>query len=192
MESKATRNDPCPCGSGKKYKRCCQEAVAKKDGIAHVSRCGNCMVCCHVLGIEDLSKGAYEGCRYNIGHCGLFDGDKEKCRDYKCLWLALEEKDVASRPDNLKVLFEYVENDDGKFLVVRELVKDVHKTKVVKAAILKYSRQFGIPNILVYYKEDESVYIRKDIYREYYDTVRIDEADIEGNVIRRLVLAEPF
>lgn len=21
--SKATRNDPCPCGSGKKYKKCC-------------------------------------------------------------------------------------------------------------------------------------------------------------------------
>jgi len=22
------RNDPCPCGSGKKYKKCCLEAVA--------------------------------------------------------------------------------------------------------------------------------------------------------------------
>ncbi len=23
--SKSSRNDPCPCGSGRKYKRCCQE-----------------------------------------------------------------------------------------------------------------------------------------------------------------------
>jgi len=23
MSSKPGRNDPCPCGSGKKYKRCC-------------------------------------------------------------------------------------------------------------------------------------------------------------------------
>jgi tetratricopeptide (TPR) repeat protein len=25
MATKIGRNDPCPCGSGKKYKRCCQE-----------------------------------------------------------------------------------------------------------------------------------------------------------------------
>jgi len=24
------RNDPCPCGSGKKYKKCCMEKVEKK------------------------------------------------------------------------------------------------------------------------------------------------------------------
>lgn len=31
--SKVSRNDPCPCGSGKKYKKCCgplEEARAKK------------------------------------------------------------------------------------------------------------------------------------------------------------------
>ena len=26
--AKIGRNEPCPCGSGKKYKRCCQTAVA--------------------------------------------------------------------------------------------------------------------------------------------------------------------
>jgi uncharacterized protein len=25
--SKIGRNDPCPCGSGKKYKRCCESAT---------------------------------------------------------------------------------------------------------------------------------------------------------------------
>jgi len=27
---KANRNDPCPCGSGKKYKKCCWEKNHKK------------------------------------------------------------------------------------------------------------------------------------------------------------------
>jgi SEC-C motif-containing protein len=28
---KAGRNDPCPCGSGKKYKQCCLKAVSASD-----------------------------------------------------------------------------------------------------------------------------------------------------------------
>ena len=27
---KPGRNDPCPCGSGKKYKRCCMNSVSKQ------------------------------------------------------------------------------------------------------------------------------------------------------------------
>ena len=27
VEKKAGRNDPCPCGSGKKYKKCCGKAA---------------------------------------------------------------------------------------------------------------------------------------------------------------------
>jgi len=30
---KIGRNDPCPCGSGKKYKRCCGGAGAHDDGV---------------------------------------------------------------------------------------------------------------------------------------------------------------
>jgi uncharacterized protein len=33
MDSKVGRNDPCPCGSGKKYKQCCMkhpQATGKK------------------------------------------------------------------------------------------------------------------------------------------------------------------
>lgn len=28
-ENKPGRNDPCPCGSGKKYKRCCMKVVKR-------------------------------------------------------------------------------------------------------------------------------------------------------------------
>ena len=32
--SKPGRNDPCPCGSGRKYKRCCLDREAEHDAIA--------------------------------------------------------------------------------------------------------------------------------------------------------------
>ena len=31
MKEKVGRNDPCPCGSGKKYKKCCISKVAGND-----------------------------------------------------------------------------------------------------------------------------------------------------------------
>ncbi len=30
MEKKVGRNDPCPCGSGKKFKKCCEEKMSRK------------------------------------------------------------------------------------------------------------------------------------------------------------------
>ncbi len=33
---KVGRNDPCPCGSGKKFKKCCEEKVARKKFNAHL------------------------------------------------------------------------------------------------------------------------------------------------------------
>ncbi len=33
---KVGRNDPCPCGSGKKYKKCCEEKVKHKKFEATV------------------------------------------------------------------------------------------------------------------------------------------------------------
>lgn len=30
------RNDPCPCGSGKKYKKCCEDKVKHKKFSAQV------------------------------------------------------------------------------------------------------------------------------------------------------------
>jgi hypothetical protein len=34
---KTGRNDPCPCGSGKKYKRCCMEADLHPARASHPS-----------------------------------------------------------------------------------------------------------------------------------------------------------
>jgi preprotein translocase subunit SecA len=34
VEKKIARNEPCPCGSGKKYKQCCGKSGPKKGALA--------------------------------------------------------------------------------------------------------------------------------------------------------------
>jgi len=36
MEDKIGRNDPCPCGSGKKYKKCCLISLQSKETQQHI------------------------------------------------------------------------------------------------------------------------------------------------------------
>lgn len=36
MNPKVGRNDPCPCGSGKKYKQCCLKLASQKKKIKAV------------------------------------------------------------------------------------------------------------------------------------------------------------
>jgi len=33
MAEKIGRNDPCPCGSGKKYKKCCEQKLGSKKSL---------------------------------------------------------------------------------------------------------------------------------------------------------------
>ena len=40
MEKKPGRNDPCPCGSGKKFKQCCMKLPGKKKLTAKVIKSG--------------------------------------------------------------------------------------------------------------------------------------------------------
>ena len=35
MKKKAGRNDPCPCGSGKKFKKCCERRMLGKKFMVH-------------------------------------------------------------------------------------------------------------------------------------------------------------
>ncbi len=39
MSEKIGRNEPCPCGSGKKYKKCC---MGKKDKLIVIPEIENC------------------------------------------------------------------------------------------------------------------------------------------------------
>jgi len=61
-EPRLGRNDPCPCGSGKKYKRCCLSSVEAKDFLARRLR--------HAEGELALDILDYAGKRYGEGLLG--------------------------------------------------------------------------------------------------------------------------
>ena len=61
MAEKAKRNDPCPCGSGKKYKSCCwsQQNTPKKIKNAKVLTSAKNLFH-HVVGKDTLKLGGTE------------------------------------------------------------------------------------------------------------------------------------
>ncbi len=81
-----SRNAPCPCGSGKKYKRCCGATPS-----ATTRPCGECALCCagwvktRVLG-HGIDLG--HPCPYSSGHgCTIHEHrPEEPCRVFFCGW----------------------------------------------------------------------------------------------------------
>jgi len=86
MVMKVGRNDPCPCGSGKKFKHCCGS-----DSPARLRQCGTCTACCDGwLRIEIHGHPVYPGtpCPYSTGHsCRIYDDrPQDPCREFNCGW----------------------------------------------------------------------------------------------------------
>jgi hypothetical protein len=72
---KTGRNDPCPCGSGKKYKRCCIDAISRKhaeifDDIAQTVAM-NPNLSIDELNLVAQQKTARQNDRPNADFCGL-------------------------------------------------------------------------------------------------------------------------
>lgn len=72
---KTGRNDPCPCGSGKKYKRCCIDAISRKhaeifDDIAQTVAM-NPNLSIDELNLVAQQKIARQNDRPNADFCGL-------------------------------------------------------------------------------------------------------------------------
>lgn len=108
VEHKIGRNDPCPCGSGKKYKKCCmnkKDANHKESESGDIPRCGLCgnttnltkTPCCGQWICDDedeyvLFSYAHNSCfrnhqrytlcghHFNEGHSGRWQ-DCGKCRE---------------------------------------------------------------------------------------------------------------
>ncbi len=84
---KPGRNDPCPCGSGKKYKNCCGTSSGSR-----AQHCGKCTACCDgwlqiKIDGQDLFPG--KPCPHSTGHsCRIYDRrPKDPCREFICGWL---------------------------------------------------------------------------------------------------------
>ena len=104
----AGRNDPCPCGSGKKFKKCHGAVIAIASAPARA--CGECTACCDgwVVGViegHEMKPGT--PCHFRGEHCcSIYERrPKYPCRDFMCGWLMPESPFPEDfRPDRLGVM----------------------------------------------------------------------------------------
>jgi SEC-C motif len=109
---KFERNEPCPCGSGKKYKKCCGAVIPVQPVASPVvsRQCGECTSCC-----EGWAVGTIYGHEMRPGvpchflgqsGCSIYERRPEKpCRNFVCGWLAPESPFPEQfRPDRLGVI----------------------------------------------------------------------------------------
>jgi hypothetical protein len=101
------RNDPCPCGSGSKYKKCCGAVIPI---AAPARRCGECTACCDgwVVGvIEGHEMKPGQPCHFRGEHtCTIYERRPvHPCRNFVCGWLQRDSPFPEEfRPDRLGVM----------------------------------------------------------------------------------------
>lgn len=59
MTKKIGRNDPCPCGSGKKYKNCCMKKEQEQQSAAKYTAAGKRKFKAKVLNVDTRSLGVF-------------------------------------------------------------------------------------------------------------------------------------
>lgn len=64
-----------------------KRAKRRKLPVQQHRSCGECTVCCTLLGVPELNKGAYEACSKLDGNCTVYSSRPKSCRDFECLWL---------------------------------------------------------------------------------------------------------
>src|SRR5687768_2081971 len=106
-EMKAARNDPCPCGSGKKYKKCHGAVISIESSPR---KCGSCTACC-----DGWVEGTIHGhemrpgtpCHFRgEGCCTIYERrPQQPCRNFICGWLA----PGSPFPDAFRPVRKYVE-----------------------------------------------------------------------------------
>ncbi|MDB5775026.1 MAG: hypothetical protein JWP38_1159 [Herbaspirillum sp.] len=122
---KPGRNDPCPCGSGEKYKKCCGKVIALTPAPAATSamasvpapapgaaqrECGSCTACCDgwmagTIRGHDMQPGT--PCHFvRDGGCSIYDERPQSpCRNFSCGWVRPDSPFPDEfRPDRLGVI----------------------------------------------------------------------------------------
>lgn len=93
-EMKPGRNQPCPCGSGRKYKRCCAKAPTATRS------CEGCTACCDGwvrIEVDGVAVKPGHPCPHSTGSgCRIYERRPEDpCRLFHCAWVLGE----AGLPD---------------------------------------------------------------------------------------------
>src|SRR2546429_2992745 len=101
------RNDPCPCGSGQKYKKCCGAVIALQPARR---KCGTCTACGDgwVAGnTRGPERKPGQPCHFGGGGCCTIYAQRpvEPCRNFVCGWLMPDSPFPEEfRPDRLGVM----------------------------------------------------------------------------------------
>ena len=143
------RNDPCPCGSGKKYKKCCGAVVPLKQVPARTTaagarQCGTCTACCDgwvkgtVFGHE-----MYPGrpCHFRgEGCCTIYERrPSDPCRNFICGWLQAQSPFPEEfKPDRLGILIIPVRWREKTAYILRSAGRDPDE------ALLGWMREFSL------------------------------------------------
>ncbi len=146
------RNDPCPCGSGKKYKKCCGAVVPLKQVSTHAAaahtagtrECGACTACC-----DGWVKGTIFGhemypgrpCHFRgAGCCTIYERrPSDPCRNFICGWLQTQSPFPEEfKPDRLGVLIIPVQWREKTAYILRSAGRDPDE------ALLAWMREFSL------------------------------------------------
>jgi tetratricopeptide (TPR) repeat protein len=114
MATKTGRNDPCPCGSGKKYKQCClrKEEQAEHEALAALSRAqkngsggySDLVKTADQLAAdyeEDVALAEASNAAVDLVHAGKLDEAEQAARD-----LLVRFPDVHDGYDRLGMVYE--------------------------------------------------------------------------------------
>ncbi len=148
------RNDPCPCGSGKKYKKCCGATIPIAPApTTHARReCGECTICCHgwvaatVLG-HRLKPGS--PCpSVRADGCGIYARrPTDPCRTFMCGWLVPGSPFPDEfRPDKLGVIFVRINWRDRPAWILVPAGRDPDEQLLEQ--MRRYSTSTGEPHLI--------------------------------------------
>ena len=152
------RNDPCPCGSGKKYKKCCGSVIALQP-VETAARaaprgetrrsCGTCTACC-----DGWMVGTIFGHEMKEGQPCFFRGEKcctiyerrpeKPCRSFVCGWLQRDSPFPEDfRPDRLGILIAPIRWRGQAAYILRSAGRD--PDEVLLAWMRNFSERSGRP-----------------------------------------------
>lgn len=105
--------------------------------------CGECTVCCELIGVPELGKPAYSQCEHACGGCQIYETKPSVCGLFECLWLQGTIINDDLRPDKCG-LMTYLPLDYiiPKTMVVKEAWDGALQTKesliYIKVLALRY------------------------------------------------------
>ncbi|GEM_PF-1400627 len=78
MKEKIGRNDPCPCGSGKKFKKCCEGRMIGKRFMAHKIDSPESLAANKISGLTSLFQANVQNPKDHKSDKKIEVSDKEK------------------------------------------------------------------------------------------------------------------